>query len=57
MLLLAKEISKLYDNPKIIMDIKCSKVFFEEVKKIDKKSKKNRASPPPNMDKNTPKKP
>jgi len=35
MLLLAKEISKLYDNPKIIMDIKCSKVFFEEVKKFN----------------------
>ena len=35
MLLLAKEISKLYNNPKIIMDVKCSKVFFEEAKKFN----------------------
>ena len=35
MLLLAKEISKLYNKPKIIMDVKCSKVFFDEVKKFD----------------------
>jgi phosphomannomutase len=34
MLLLAKEISTLYDNPKIIMDVKCSKMFFDEVKKF-----------------------
>ncbi len=35
MLLLAKEISNLYENPKIIMDVKSSKVFFDEVKKFD----------------------
>ncbi|PPR53080.1 MAG: Phosphomannomutase/phosphoglucomutase [Alphaproteobacteria bacterium MarineAlpha5_Bin6] len=35
MLLLTKEISKLYENPKIIMDVKCSKVFFEEAKKLN----------------------
>ena len=35
MLLLTKEISTLYTNPKIIMDVKCSKVFFEEAKKFD----------------------
>lgn len=35
MLLLAKEISKIYDNPKIIMDVKCSKMFFDEVKKFN----------------------
>lgn len=35
MLLLAKEISEIYDNPKIIMDVKCSKTFFEEVKKFN----------------------
>ena len=35
MLLLAKEISTLYQNPKIIMDVKSSKVFFEEVKKFN----------------------
>lgn len=35
MLLLAKEISTIYDNPKIIMDVKCSKVFFDEVKKFN----------------------
>ena len=35
MLLLSKEISKLYNNPKIIMDVKCSKVFFDEVKKYN----------------------
>ena len=34
MLLLCEEISKLYDNPKIIMDVKCSKVFFDEAKKM-----------------------
>lgn len=35
MLLLAKEISTLYDNPKIIMDVKCSKVFFDESRKFN----------------------
>ena len=35
MLLLAKEIANLYPNPKIIMDVKCSKVFFDEVKKYN----------------------
>ena len=35
MLLLAKEISNLYDNPKIIMDVKCSKVFFDESRKFN----------------------
>ena len=35
MLLLAKEISAIYDNPKIIMDVKCSKMFFDEVKKFN----------------------
>ena len=35
MLLLAKEISKIYDNPKIIMDVKSSKVFFDEIKKFN----------------------
>jgi len=34
-LLLAKEISTLYKFPKIIMDVKCSKVFFDEVKKFN----------------------
>ena len=24
----------MYDNPKIIMDVKCSKVFFDEAKKM-----------------------
>ena len=35
MLLLCSEIANLYDNPKIIMDVKCSKVFFDEAKKIN----------------------
>ena len=35
MILLSKEISEFYDNPKIIMDVKCSKVFFDEVKKFN----------------------
>ena len=35
MILLAKEISNLYENPKIIMDVKSSKVFFDEVKKFN----------------------
>ena len=34
MLLLAKEISSIYKNPKIIMDVKCSKVF-DEVRKFN----------------------
>ena len=33
MLLLCSEIATLYENPKIIMDVKCSKVFFDEAKK------------------------
>jgi len=35
MLILCSEIAKLYDNPKIIMDVKCSKVFFDEAKKMN----------------------
>ena len=35
MLLLAKEISNLYKKPKIIMDVKCSKVFFDEAKNLN----------------------
>ena len=35
MLILCKEISQLYNNPNIIMDIKCSKVFFDELKKMN----------------------
>jgi len=35
MLLLAKEIASIYKNPKIIMDVKCSKIFFEESKKFN----------------------
>ena len=35
MLLLCSEIANLYDNPKIIMDVKCSKVFFDEAKKMN----------------------
>ncbi len=34
MLVLCSEISSLYKNPKVIMDVKCSKVFFDEAKKI-----------------------
>ncbi len=34
MLVLCSEISKLYQKPKVIMDVKCSKVFFDEAKKI-----------------------
>ena len=34
MLILCNEMAKLYDNPKIIMDVKCSKVFFDEAKKL-----------------------
>ena len=34
MLLLCAEIANLYDNPKVIMDVKCSKVFFDEAKKL-----------------------
>jgi len=35
MLLLCTEIAGLYKNPKIIMDVKCSKVFFDEARKIN----------------------
>ena len=35
MLLLTKEISTIYNNPKIIMDVKCSKIFFDEAKKFN----------------------
>ena len=35
MLILCSEIAKLYDQPKIIMDVKCSKVFFDEAKKMN----------------------
>tara|TARA_B100000965_G_C19586946_1_gene756175 strand:- start:62 stop:1471 length:1410 start_codon:yes stop_codon:yes gene_type:complete len=34
MLILCSEISKLYKEPKIIMDVKCSRVFFDEAKKM-----------------------
>ncbi len=34
MLVLCTEITNLYQNPKIIMDVKCSKVFFDEAKKL-----------------------
>ncbi len=34
MLVLCSEIVNLYKNPKVIMDVKCSKVFFDEAKKI-----------------------
>ena len=35
MLFLCSEIAELYEKPKIIMDVKCSKVFFDEAKKIN----------------------
>ena len=35
MLILCSEIAKLYDQPKIIMDVKCSKVFFDEANKMN----------------------
>ena len=35
MLILCSEISKLYKNPKIIMDVKCSKIFFDEAIKMN----------------------
>jgi len=35
MLVLCSEIVNLYANPKIIMDVKCSKVFFDEAKKMN----------------------
>ena len=35
MLVLCSEIAKIYKNPKIIMDVKCSKVFFDESKKMN----------------------
>jgi len=34
MIILAKEIASIYNNPKIIMDVKSSKVFFDEIKKL-----------------------
>ncbi len=34
MILLVKEISSIYNNPKIVMDVKCSKVFFDEAIKL-----------------------
>ena len=34
LLILCKEISKIYNYPKVIVDVKCSKVFFEEAKKM-----------------------
>ena len=34
MLVLCSEISKIYQNPKVIMDVKCSKVFFDQAKLI-----------------------
>ncbi len=34
MLILCSEISTLYQNPKVIMDVKCSKVFFDEARKL-----------------------
>ena len=34
MLVLCSEISKLYKKPKVIMDVKCSKVFFDEAKNL-----------------------
>ncbi len=34
MLVLCSEISKLYNKPKVIMDVKCSKVFFDEAKNL-----------------------
>ncbi len=35
MLVLCSEITKLYDQPKIIMDVKCSKIFFDEAKNMN----------------------
>ncbi len=35
MLILAKEIANIYNKPKIIMDVKCSKVFFDESRKLN----------------------
>ena len=34
MLILCSEIANLYQSPKVIMDVKCSKVFFDEAKKL-----------------------
>jgi len=34
MLVLCSEITNFYQNPKVIMDVKCSKVFFDEAKKL-----------------------
>ena len=34
MIILSKEIASLYKKPKIILDVKCSKIIFDEVKKF-----------------------
>ena len=34
MLILCSEIANIYQEPKVIMDVKCSKVFFDESKKM-----------------------
>ena len=34
MLILCSKIANLYQSPKVIMDVKCSKVFFDEAKKL-----------------------
>ncbi len=34
MIILSKEIASLYKQPKIILDVKCSKIIFDEVKKF-----------------------
>ncbi len=34
MLVLCSEIAEIYKYPKVIMDVKCSKVFFDEAKKM-----------------------
>ncbi len=34
MLILCSEIANIYENPKVIMDVKCSKVFFDEAEKL-----------------------
>ena len=34
MILLCKEIASLYKQPKIILDVKCSKIIFDEIKKF-----------------------
>ena len=34
MILLCKEVASLYKQPKIILDVKCSKIIFDEIKKF-----------------------